>query len=48
MTAFVLANWEYFLLGFMVIEKIVKVTPMKWDDLLIDGLKAGFYKVFSR
>ena len=39
---FILSNWEYFLLGFMIAEKIVKVTPFKWDDILIDGLKQVF------
>jgi len=33
------ANWEYFLLGFMILEKIVKITPFKWDDILVDGFK---------
>ena len=39
---FLLSHWEYFLLGFMLLEKIVKLTPFKWDDILIDGLKAVF------
>lgn len=41
MIEFVLQNWEYFLLGFFIIEKIVRLTPWKWDDLLIDGIKEG-------
>lgn len=44
---FVFANWEYFLAGFYIAEKVVKITPMKWDDILVDGLKAGFNKVFG-
>lgn len=39
---FFLSNWEYFLLGFMIAEKIVKITPCKWDDILFDGLKEVF------
>ena len=37
---FLVANWEYCLIGFYTLEKIVKVTPVKWDDILVDGLKA--------
>ena len=33
------ANWQYVLLGFMILEKVVKITPCKWDDVLVDGLK---------
>jgi len=39
---YVIANWEFFLLGFMVLEKIVKLTSWKWDDILIDGIKEIF------
>lgn len=41
MIDFVLGKWEWFLLGFMIVEKIVKVTPCKWDDILVDGLISG-------
>jgi len=39
MFEFMINNWQYFLLGFMVAEKIVKLTPFKWDDILVDGVK---------
>ena len=39
---FVILNWEYFLLGLYVAEKIVKLTPFKWDDILVDGVKEIF------
>jgi len=45
---FIIQNWEYFLLGFMVLEKIVKVTPCTWDDILVDGLKAGLTKMVKK
>jgi len=38
----IVANWQYCLLGLYVTEKLVKISPMKWDDLLVDGVKAGF------
>ena len=42
---FIIDNWEYFLFGFMIIEKVVKITPVKWDDILIDGIKEIFFKI---
>lgn len=42
---FILDNWEYFLLGFMILEKIVKITPVKWDDILVDGVKDILFKI---
>jgi len=44
---FILLNWEWFLLAFMVAEKIVKVTPVKWDDILVDGIKEGLTKLIT-
>ena len=29
-------NWEWVLLGFMVIEKAIKLSPTKYDDMLLD------------
>jgi len=29
------------LAGFMFLEKLVKLSPFKWDDLLIDSIKAA-------
>ena len=33
---FVFANWEWFLLGLFVLEKVVKITPFKQDDVIFD------------
>ena len=33
---FIVANWEWFLLGFMVAEKMVKLSPTDADDILLD------------
>lgn len=41
---FMLTNWAYFLLGFMITEKIVKLTPFKWDDILVDSIKEVFFQ----
>ena len=29
------------LAGFMFLEKLVKLSPFKWDDLLVDSIKAA-------
>ena len=36
------------LLGFMVLEKIVKLSPSKKDDILIDGLKDIFKRLWKK
>ena len=36
---FLINNWEWILVGFYVLEKIVKISPAKWDDILVDGIK---------
>ncbi len=33
---YLLEHWELFLLAFVMAEKIVKITPCKWDDILFD------------
>jgi len=33
---FVIAQWEWFLLGFMILEKVVKLTPTDKDDIIFD------------
>ncbi|MBA7633905.1 hypothetical protein ES703_41476 [subsurface metagenome] len=33
------SNWEWILVGFYVLEKIVKISPAVWDDILVDGIK---------
>ena len=35
---FIQNNWEWFLLGFMVVEKAIKLSPSKHDDMLLDIL----------
>ena len=35
-----LSNWEILLAGFYLLEKIVKVSPSKYDDILVDGVNA--------
>jgi hypothetical protein len=42
-----LSNWQWILLVFYVIEKIVKVTPAVWDDILVDGIKALAISIYN-
>jgi hypothetical protein len=36
LTAWALANWEWIMLGFYTLEKIVKLTPTDKDDIVFD------------
>ena len=43
---FLTSNWEWILLAFYVIEKVVKLSPSKKDDVIFDMvLKPIFDKV---
>jgi|TARA_Y100000310_G_scaffold257494_1_gene265572 hypothetical protein len=35
------ANWEWVLLGFMILEKLVKMSPSDKDDILLDVVFQG-------
>ena len=36
MLSLITANWEWFLLGLYVLEKAIKLSPSKKDDLVWD------------
>tara|TARA_R100000808_G_scaffold165_4_gene1159 strand:+ start:2219 stop:2365 length:147 start_codon:yes stop_codon:yes gene_type:complete len=36
MLTFITANWEWILLGLYVVEKAIKLSPSKKDDLVWD------------
>jgi hypothetical protein len=36
MITFLTANWEWFLLGLYILEKAIKLSPSKKDDLVWD------------
>ena len=38
MTEWIAANWEYVLIVIYALEKIVKLTPTKYDDILFDAI----------
>lgn len=37
---FLQQNWQWVLLIFFVLEKVVKLSPAAWDDILVDGIMA--------
>ena len=43
-----LSNWEWVLLAFDVGEKVVKVTPTRYDDILLDVLWNGLKKLVRK
>ena len=38
MSEWIAANWEYVLVVLYAVEKIVKLTPTKYDDIIFDML----------
>ena len=38
-------NWEWVLLGFMILEKLVKMSPSDKDDILLDVIFQGLTKM---
>ena len=43
-----ITNWEYVLIGFYVAEKIVKLTPTKYDDILFDVVGGALKKLAGK
>lgn len=45
MVEWLTSNWSTALAIFYVLEKIVKITPMKYDDILLDMVWGAIKKV---
>jgi len=43
-----LSNWQYVLVGFYVAEKVVKLTPTKYDDILFDVVGGAIKKLVKK
>lgn len=41
-------NWEWCLIGFMAAEKIVKLSPTKYDDILLDFVWGNIKKMAGK
>ena len=42
------ANWEYMLIAILCIDKVVALSPTKWDDLIWTSIKKGLYKAVGK
>ena len=47
MSEWMMANWEYVLLGFYVLEKVVKLSPSKKDYIIFDGTIKPIFDMFK-
>ena len=45
---FLANNWDIALAIFVVLEKIVKLTPTKYDDILLDMVWGGLKKLVGK
>tara|TARA_R100000501_G_C2568795_1_gene76477 strand:- start:200 stop:343 length:144 start_codon:yes stop_codon:yes gene_type:complete len=45
---FLSSNWEYILIGLLAVDKIVALSPSKWDDLIWTAVKKALYKVIGK
>ncbi len=41
-------NWDMCLLVFMIVEKVVKASPSKYDDILLDMVWGGVKKMMGK
>ena len=48
MVEFLSSNWTYVLIGILAVDKIVAVSPSKWDDLLWTVAKKAIRKVVGK
>ncbi len=48
MVEWLTANWLYCIAGLWVAEKIVKLTPTPYDDILIDIIGGGLKKLVGK
>ena len=47
MSEWIAANWEYVLVGIYALEKIVKMTPTKYDDIVFDMILKPIKEKFA-
>ena len=45
---FFTSNWEWCLLGFMIAEKLVKLSPTKYDDIVLDLIWGNIKKLAGK
>ena len=42
------SNWEWVLIAFMVAEKLVKLSPTKHDDIILDIVWKSIKKMLKK
>ena len=47
MSEWLAGNWEWCLLGFMILEKVVKMSPSKKDDILFDSIVKPIFNMLK-
>jgi len=45
---FLMSNWEYILICLLAVDKMVALSPSKWDDLVWTSIKKMIYKVAGK
>ena len=45
---FLANNWEWVLIAFMIAEKLVKMSPTKYDDIVLDVIWNGIKKAIGK
>ena len=45
---FLTNNWEWVLLAFMIAEKLVKLSPTQYDDILLDFVWKNIKKMMGK
>lgn len=48
MTEWLIANWQWVLAALYVAEKVVKLTPWKYDDIVIDIIWGALRKLTGK
>ena len=48
MIEFFSSNWYWFMLLFYIAEKIVKLTPTKYDDIIVDIIVSGIKSIVKK
>lgn len=48
MEQFFAEHWKIVVIGFFILEKLVKLTPTKYDDILVDVIYAGIRKLVGK
>ena len=45
---FLMDNWEYVLICLLAVDKMVALSPSKWDDQIWTSIKKAIYKLVGK